>query len=102
MKVLLCCGAGMSSGFLAQKARGAAKKQGIRDFVCEAHPESTVGSMIQNFEIVCLGPHMASEYDAVNEMCKPYNVKCVMIPKQMYSMLDGEALYKMCKEELSK
>lgn len=29
LTILLCCGAGMSSGFLAQQMRGAAKKQGI-------------------------------------------------------------------------
>lgn len=101
MKILLCCGAGMSSGFLAQKTRGAAKKDGVKDFVCEAHAESTIGPMIQNFDIVCLGPHMASELDAVTDMCKPYGVKCIMVPKQVYSMLDGEALYQLCKNTLA-
>jgi PTS system cellobiose-specific IIB component len=102
MKVLLCCGAGMSSGFLAQKARGAAKKDGVLDFTCEAHAESTIGPMIQNFDIVCLGPHMATEFDSVKEMCQPYNVACVMIPKEIYSMLDGEGLYRLCRKEISK
>jgi len=102
MKVLLCCGAGMSSGFLAQMTRSAAKKDGVTDLVCEAHPESTIGTMLQNFDIVCLGPHLASELKHVEEMCCPYGTKAIVIPAEIYSMLDGSALYQLCKETVNK
>ena len=41
IRVLLCCGAGFSSGFLAQKARQAAKKKKL-DMTVEARSESVV------------------------------------------------------------
>lgn len=39
IKVLLCCGAGLSSGFLAQRARKSAKKRNL-DIKIEAKSET--------------------------------------------------------------
>lgn len=99
MRILLCCGAGMSSGFLAQKVRKAAKKEGI-SVVCEAHPESTIGTMVQNFDVVCLGPHLKPELPTVEELCAPFGVKVFVIPSDIYSLLDGAGLFALCKKTL--
>ena len=102
MKILLCCGAGMSSGFLAQKVRGAAKKAGDHETTCEAHAESAISPIIPTVDIVCLGPHLKSDYPDIKKQCDSYNVKCIMIPSEVYSMIDGVKLYNLCKEEMSK
>lgn len=41
LRVMLCCGAGMSSGFMAQRVRAEAKKEKI-DIQIEARSESQV------------------------------------------------------------
>ena len=46
IRVLLCCGAGFSSGFLAQKARQAAKKKKL-DMTVEARSESVVSEIMR-------------------------------------------------------
>ena len=43
MKILLMCGAGASSGFMAQAMRKAAKEQGIENFEIIARSEQFTG-----------------------------------------------------------
>lgn len=102
MNILLCCGAGMSSGFIAKKVRAAAKKDGVADCTCNAQAESTIGASLPVVDIVCLGPHLKPKYEAIKSQCDQYGTKCMVIPAEIYSTIDGEALYKLIKEELSK
>ncbi len=53
IRVLLCCGAGFSSGFLAQKARQAAKKGKI-DMSIEARSESVVSEYMDKMDVLLL------------------------------------------------
>ncbi len=103
--IYLCCGGGLSSGFLAQKARKAAKKRGV-DATVEAKSESEVTQYLPKMDILCIGPHYAFRLDAFKEMAKDYHVPVVVIPEDTYSMLDGGALIdlalaeiKTCREE---
>ena len=58
IRVLLCCGAGFSSGFLAQKARQAAKKKKL-DMTVEARSESVVSEYMDKMDVLMVGPHYA-------------------------------------------
>ncbi|MDH6366094.1 MULTISPECIES: PTS sugar transporter subunit IIB [Breznakia] len=91
MKVLLCCGAGMSSGFLAQKTRQAAKKRKIAATV-DARAESEVGAYLKSIDILFVGPHYASRLENFEQMAAPYNIPVVVIPQDIYAGLNGEAL----------
>ncbi len=102
MKILLCCGAGMSSGFIAKKVRAAAKKDGVTDCSCNAQAESTIGPSLSTVDIVCLGPHLKPKFEQIKNQCDQYGTKCMVIPADIYSMIDGEGLYKLIKEELNK
>ena len=55
IRVLLCCGAGFSSGFLAQKARQAAKKKKL-DMTVEARSESVVSEYMDKMDVLLVGP----------------------------------------------
>lgn len=48
LHIYLCCGGGLSSGFLAQKARAAAKKSKVNATI-EAKSESEVRSIYQKW-----------------------------------------------------
>ena len=101
IKVLLCCGAGMSSGFLASKARKAAKKQKLSISV-EARSHSEAGEMIGSIDILLLGPHYAAELDKFQTLANPYGVPVMVIPQDIYAMLDGERLLKLVMETMDK
>ena len=102
MNILLCCGAGMSSGFIAKQVRQAAKKDGVSEVSCTAQAESTIGPVLPTVDIVCLGPHLKPKFEQIKSQCDQYGTKCIVIPGQIYSTIDGEGLYKLIKEELSK
>ena len=53
LTILLCCGAGMSSGFLAQQMRGAAKKQGIIAKV-EAKSQNNIADDLPKTDILLI------------------------------------------------
>lgn len=91
IRVLLCCGAGFSSGFLAQKSRQAAKKKKI-DMTVEARSESVVSEYMDKMDVLLIGPHYASALPKLKEECAPHGIKVAMIPAEIYSSLDGAAL----------
>ena len=94
LHIYLCCGGGLSSGFLAQKARAAAKKEKL-DCTVEAKSESEVNQYISKMDILCVGPHYAFK-----KLAEPYGVPVILIPEEIYSMLDGKALLSLVKEKL--
>lgn len=92
LKVILCCGAGMSSGFLANAVKKASKKRKLNISV-SAHAESNVMSVVkEGVDIMCIGPHYASRYNTYKELCAPYGTEVMIIPKEIYGTLDGDGL----------
>ncbi|WMJ89235.1 PTS sugar transporter subunit IIB [Anaerocolumna sp. MB42-C2] len=89
--IILCCGGGLSSGFLAQQGRKAAKKRKL-DVNIEAKSESEVTQYFGRMDILMVGPHYAFRMEAFTEQAAPYGIPVVLIPEDIYSMLDGAAL----------
>lgn len=91
VNIMLCCGAGMSSGFLAQKTRKAAKKRGITGSI-DARSESEIAGYLSEIDILLLGPHYASFKEEMAQQAAPHDVVVDVIPQDIYGMLDGEGL----------
>ncbi|AMC93958.1 PTS sugar transporter subunit IIB [Erysipelothrix larvae] len=91
VRILLCCGAGMSSGFLAQKARKSAKKRGIIASI-EARSESEVSSYLSSIDILMIGPHYSNQLEKFQKMAEPYDLPVVVISQTIYASLDGDSL----------
>ena len=100
IKIILCCGAGMSSGFLSNALKKAAKKQKIV-CQCSAHAESDITNVIKDgADILCIGPHYAIRLPIYEELCSKLGIAAVVIPKDIYGSLDGAALLKFCIDHL--
>ena len=99
--VLLCCGAGMSSGFLAQKTQKAADSKGY-DMNVEAKSSSVVEDVVEDFDVLLLGPHYLSHLADYEEIAKPYGIPVAVIPQEIYGTLDGERLVEFAMNILSK
>ncbi len=91
LRVLLCCGAGFSSGFLAQKARQAAKKRNL-DMSIDARSESVVREYVNKMDVLLVGPHYEGALAKLKEEYEPLGIKVKLIPSAIYSALDGEEL----------
>lgn len=89
--VLLCCGAGMSSGFLAQQLRSAAKKKKI-PMQAAAKSQNDIEDYLSNADVLLIGPHLAYLKEDLEKKCKPYNIPVEIIPKNVYAALNGAKL----------
>ena len=92
IRILLICGVGASSGFLAMNMRGAATARGI-DAEIIARGESVVADYIEKTDVLMVGPHMGHVMSSLREASEAWGVPMVVIPKGVYATLDGaEAL----------
>lgn len=90
IRILLICGVGASSGFLAVNMRGAAATRGI-DADIVARGESVVADYIGEADVLMVGPHMGHVMTSLKEASEAWGVPMVIIPKDVYATLDGMA-----------
>lgn len=88
--VLLVCGAGASSGFMATAIRKAGKKRGMEISV-QARSESQLLEYANETDILLIGPHLKYMEDDLKEKVKDYNIKVAVIPQDIYGILDGNS-----------
>lgn len=87
--ILLVCGSGASSGFMAANIRKAAKRRG-EDITVKAVSESTVEDYVEDIDCLMIGPHLASTKEGLEEVCEGYPIHVVVMKPEYYSHLDGE------------
>jgi PTS system cellobiose-specific IIB component len=91
LKILLCCGAGMSSGFLASSARKVIKKKKL-NITVEARSHSEAVEFLSSVDVLLLGPHYAKDLPMFQDLATPHGVKVGVIPQDIYGTLDGARL----------
>lgn len=91
LRVLLCCGAGMSSGFLASGARKVIKKKKL-PITIEARSYSEAAEFMNSIDVMLLGPHYAKDLEKFQEIGKPHGVHVGVIPEKIYGSLDANGL----------
>jgi len=89
MKILLICGVGASSGFIAQAMRRAAKSRGIEVKIL-ARSESELMDNIDSASCLLIGPHLAYQEEMIKNSIAQYNVPYTFIPEDIYGAIDGD------------
>ncbi|MFB5677709.1 PTS sugar transporter subunit IIB [Paenibacillus terreus] len=91
LKVLLVCGSGASSGFMAANIRKAAKNRNLNMDI-KARGEAEIENYIDDIDALLVGPHLAYIMDDINDLTKDnQNVKVILMKSSYYSTLDGDA-----------
>ncbi|MDN2453331.1 PTS sugar transporter subunit IIB [Lactobacillus sp. UCMA15818] len=98
LKVLLICGSGASSGFMAANMRKAAKKENL-DYIIKARSEAELSDYSSDIDVLLVGPHLKAEFDALKEQV-PSNVTTILMRADYYSILDGAAAINHIKSEI--
>ncbi len=88
MKILLICGVGASSGFIAQQMRRAAKAQGL-EVTIVARSESELLDNVKDSDCLLIGPHLAYQEEMIRDSIAPYGVPYAFIPEEIYGAIDG-------------
>ena len=99
MKIVLCCGSGASSGFMAQAIKKAAKKRNI-DTEVTARSSSQIENFLNGTDCVLVAPHLQAEADSIKNKCG--KVPCIVIDRMVYGMLDGEKALNQALEIINK
>lgn len=87
--ILLICGSGASSGFMAAAIRKAAKKRG-EEVTVKASSESQLDERINEIDYLLIGPHLSYMLEELEKHTKEKNVKVAVIPQATYGTLNGE------------
>lgn len=99
-KILLVCGAGASSGFMAAAARKASKKKGL-DYEIKARSESELTENISAYDLLLIAPHLKYMLNEVKEIGDSAGVKYGVIPQRVYGALDGNGLVDFAEKTLN-
>lgn len=67
--ILLVCGSGASSGFMAANIRKAASARGL-EWKVTARSESEILNYVEDIDCLMVGPHLASNLGAIEEDCE--------------------------------
>lgn len=100
-RILIVCGAGASSGFMAKNIRKVVKERKL-DYSFIARSDSEVDEYIGEIDMLLLGPHLKYMYADMEEYAKPYGVPVHVIEQKAYGNLDGAAIVDFVEQELGK
>lgn len=102
-RILLCCGAGMSSGFLATATAKAAQEKGL-DWYVTAKSQSVALDEMPDYDCCLLGPHFEKHLGEFKEAAEEMDsdVALAVIPQDIYGNLDGNALCDFAIDVLKK
>ena len=87
--LLLVCGTGASSGFMAKNIRKAAKEE---DLDVKARSDSEIEEYIDSIDLLLVGPHLRYMLNDLNQIAAPYHVPVRIIDDRAYGALDGKAV----------
>lgn len=88
VRILLACGIGASTGFMAANMRKMAKKQGL-DVSVHAVSKSEVMDYADKIDVLLLGPHFSAEVPEYREKLAPHEVKVASINPKYYGSFDS-------------
>lgn len=87
MKVLLVCAAGMSTSLLTNNM----KKNADPDDVVDAVPVGELEGVIDNYDVILLGPQIRFKEKDVKKLAEPKGIPSGVIDMRAYGMMDGKA-----------
>ncbi|AXA97303.1 PTS sugar transporter [Microbacterium laevaniformans] len=100
MRILVVCGAGASSTFVAQRVRHAAQAAG-RELSAVAGTEQSLPIDIDAADVVLVGPHLHGSLDRIRREAAPRLVRVILLPTDIFSDLHGTRALALIDETLS-
>ncbi|MCR2785180.1 MULTISPECIES: PTS sugar transporter [unclassified Microbacterium] len=88
MRILVVCGAGASSTFVAQRVRHAAHDRGL-PYAAFAGTEQSLPIDLDGADIVLVGPHLTHALDRIRYEAQLRGTAVVLLPADIFSDRDG-------------
>jgi PTS system cellobiose-specific IIB component len=100
MRILVVCGAGASSTFVAQRVRSAAHERG-RDISAVAGTEQSLPIDLDAADVVLIGPHLAHALDGIRQGAASRGARVVLLPDDVFRDLDGSRTLALIDDALA-
>lgn len=94
MRILVICGAGASSTFVAQRLRSAAVRSGVPLEVA-AGTEHTLAGLSDPVDIVLVGPHLESAFAHIRDAVSASGSIAVLLPSDAFEDRDGSRILQL-------
>ena len=101
MNILLVCGGGASSSFMAQNIAKAAAKEGL-DITIDAIGETEIEDYIEDRDLILIGPHLKYLDEELGGVIKEYHIPYRYIKEEYYAKLDGASALKDAVEVIQR
>ncbi len=88
MRILVVCGAGASSTFVAQRVRHAAHDRGL-PYSAFAGTEMSLPIDLDAADMVLVGPHLAHALERIQRDAARRGTTVVLLPPDIFTDLDG-------------
>ncbi|WP_022883258.1 PTS sugar transporter subunit IIB [Glaciibacter superstes] len=88
MKILVVCGAGASSTFVAHRVRKTAAERGL-DIEVAAGSDAQLPAAFPGIDALLIGPHLSGLYEDLQEDPAAAGVALVLLPETIFSARDG-------------
>ncbi|MDJ0324098.1 PTS sugar transporter [Cryobacterium sp. PH31-AA6] len=88
MRILVVCGAGASSTFVALRMRQTAVARGLALDV-SAGSESDLPDALDGVDVLLVGPHLAPRFDEFTAQAERLGVGCALLPSTIFTARDG-------------
>lgn len=100
MRILVVCGAGASSTFVAQRVRRAAQSQGLA-YRAFAGTEQSLPIDLDSADIVLVGPHLRHAIDRIQHDADWRGAAVVLLPDDIFTDLDGTRTLALVSDALA-
>lgn len=88
MRILVVCGAGASSTFVAQRVRHAAQAAG-REISAVAGTEQSLPIDLDAADVVLVGPHLRLSLERIQRAASDRGARVVLLPDDVFTDLNG-------------
>ncbi|NQX11944.1 hypothetical protein HQQ80_09940 [Microbacteriaceae bacterium VKM Ac-2855] len=82
-KILIVCGAGASSTFLAHRMRAGARSRGL-DASIRAESLAALADSLAGVDVVLVGPHLASRFDEIRHLAANVTHSVALLPEDVF------------------
>lgn len=97
MRILVVCGAGASSTFVAQRVRHAAHDRGLA-YSAFAGTELSLPIDLDAADVVLVGPHLAHALERIERDAAVRGTTVVLLPSDIFTDLDGSRTLQLVRD----
>lgn len=90
-KILVVCGAGASSTFLAHRLRAGAKEHGM-DAVFRSETLTGLEESLPDADVLLVGPHLESQFDVLRLRAEHVGAAAALLPHDVFGAHGADAV----------